>query len=140
MPDFWLICTEFNFGWGYTPDPNEGAYSAPRPDPPSWCGGGWLPPPETPPRLGLFVRGPRYPAYFRTLVVEPLTCLFSVPVNPLWGYFCIASAMVKFLLKIPGSASWSGSKEFLLVTHRSHKKISAKFVDDFLSYRGDRQK
>ena len=28
----WVKCTKFDFGWGSTPDPAEGAYSAP-PDP-----------------------------------------------------------------------------------------------------------
>ena len=26
-----LKCTKFDFGWGFTPDPNAGAYSAHRP-------------------------------------------------------------------------------------------------------------
>jgi len=30
-----LKCTKIDFGWGSTPDPAGGAYSAP-PDPPSW--------------------------------------------------------------------------------------------------------
>jgi len=29
MLDFKLKCTKFNFGWGYSPDPAGGAYTAP---------------------------------------------------------------------------------------------------------------
>jgi len=28
-----LKCTKFDFGWGFTPEPAEGAYSAPQTDP-----------------------------------------------------------------------------------------------------------